>query len=137
MEKLIITFIVILQGIATCVASEDHSTDEFDVTYKLMFARDVQHVFGMTNAPSASADQKNWDVYVFGSIVGKKGMMQGGRPMVEMRFFSLQKKALNGRTRGGWVSAVKPLFFLVRLGSYRGELADLDVKYETSVLMRK
>lgn len=121
-----------------CMASEDHSTDEFEVNYKLMFGRDVQHVFGVTNAPFAGDNRGNWDVYVFGSIVGGKGeMRKRGRPMVEIRFFSLQKKALNGTTRGGWVSVVKPLFFLVRLGSYRGELADLDVRYETSVLMRK
>ena len=137
MKKLIFTLIIILQGIATCVASEDHSTDEFDVNYKLMFACDVQHVFGMTNAPSASADQKNWDVYVFGSIVEKKRMVRGGRPSVKITFSSLRQKTIKGTSPACWVSAVKPFFFLVRLGSYRGELADLDVKYETSVLMRK
>lgn len=93
MKKLIFTLIIILQGVATCVASEDHSTDEFDVTYKLMFARDVQHVFGMTNAPSASADRENWDVYVFGSIV-KKSVQKKGMPFVDISFLSLRKKVL-------------------------------------------
>ena len=137
MKKLIFTLIIILQGIATCVASEDHSTDEFDVNYKLMFACDVQHVFGMTNAPSASDGRENWDVYVFGSIKAGTGKMRKrGRPMVEIKFLSSRQKTLKGTSRVGWIST-KPIFFLVRLGSYRGELADLDVRYETSVLMRK
>lgn len=72
MKKLMFILIIILQGVAMCMASEDHSTDEFEVNYKLIFGRDVQNVFGVTNAPFAGDSRENWDVYVVGSIVEKK-----------------------------------------------------------------
>lgn len=137
MKKLMFTLIIILQGVAMCMASDDHSTDEFEVNYKLMFGRDVQNVFGVTNAPFAGDSRENWDVYVVGSIVEKKRMVRGGRPSVKITFSSLRQKTIKGTSPACWVSAVKPFFFLVRLGSYRGELADLDVHYEVSVVMRK
>ena len=137
MKKLILSLIIIMQSVAMCMASEDTSEDAFRVTYQLVFARDLQNVLNLTNTPCASNASCNDDVYVVGSIVGKKGMMQGGRPMIEIAFSSERQKTLKGTSRVGWVSIAKPVFFLVRLGSSSGELADLDVRYEVSVVMRK
>lgn len=117
-----------------CMASEDKSEGAFRVNYQLVRGTDLQNALCATNTPSAS---NNSDVYVFGSIQGGKGMMQGGRPMVEIIFFSPRQKTLKGTSRVGWISPTKPTFFLVRLGSYTGELTDLDVQHEVSTLMRK
>ena len=120
-----------------CMASEDKPEGAYRVNYQLVFGRDLQNVLSITNAPSASNASGNDDVYVSGSIQGEKGMMQGGRPMIEITFSSQRQKTLKGTSRVGWVSVTKPVFFLVRLGDYKGELADLDVRYEISTLMRK
>lgn len=116
-----------------CTASEYKQEGTFKVSYQLMRSADLQNALCTTNAPAASS---NSDVYVFGSIQGGKGMLQGGRPMVEISFVSQRQKTLHGTARVGWISST-PTFFLVRLGSYTGELVDLDVQHEISTLMRK
>ena len=128
---------VCFYGVATAMASEDKLEEAFHVNYKLMYGRDVQNMFSITNAPSTSDSKDYWDVYAFGSIQQGLKKMKGGRQMVEIKFFSSSHNGLNGTTPGTWVSPLRPLFFLVHLGSYRGELADLDVQYETSILMSK
>ena len=134
MKRLALSLLVILQGVAMCTASEYKQEGTFKVSYQLMRSTDLQNALCTTNAPAASS---NSDVYVFGSIQGGKGMMQGGRPMVEIAFSSPSHKALKGTSRVGWISISTPTFFLVRLGSFTGDLADLKVKHEVSILMRK
>lgn len=133
MKRLALSLLVILQGVAMCTASEYKQEGTFKVSYQLMRSADLQNALCTTNAPAASS---NSDVYVFGSIQGGKGMLQGGRPMVEISFVSQRQKTLHGTARVGWISST-PTFFLVRLGSYTGELVDLDVQHEISTLMRK
>lgn len=134
MKRLAFSLFILFQGVTLCTASEDKSEGAFHVNYQLTRGADLQNALGATNAPSAS---NNSDVYVFGSIQGGKEMMQGGRPMIEITFFSPRHKTLKGTSRVGWVSTTRPTFFLVRLGSYAGELADLDIQHEVSTLMRK
>lgn len=119
-----------------CMASEGKEEVAFHVNYKLIYGRDLQNMFNITNAPTADDSRVNWDVYVVGSITEGNKKMKRGRRSVEMKFSSQRQKTLRATSRG-WVSVVKPLFFLVRLGSYKGELADLDVGYEVSILMNK